>query len=254
MSGHSKWSSIKHKKAAADAKRGKIFSRFSKEITVAAKIGGGDPDMNPRLRTAISMAKDNNMPNDTIDKAIKKGTGELPGVTYEECVYEGYGPSGVAILVEAMTDNRNRTTAEIRNIFSKRNGNLAAINAVAWMFEKKGLIVINRDKVDEEKLLSVALEAGADDVLLEEEKLKTYEVVTTPANFGPVKDALDANKIPQESAEIISIPNSTVPLTDKTAKPVYDLIMILEDHDDVQNVYSNADFPEEFIEEMENEE
>ncbi|RJP57296.1 MAG: YebC/PmpR family DNA-binding transcriptional regulator [Candidatus Auribacter fodinae] len=245
MSGHSKWASIKHKKAAIDAKRGKLFSRFSKEITVAAKMGGGDIDMNPRLRTAVAIAKAANMPNDNIDKAIKKGTGELPGVVYEECVYEGYGPSGVAILIEVMTDNKNRTTAEIRSIFTKRNGNMASANAVAWMFEKKGFLVVSKSVVDEEKLLDVVLEAGAEDVKTEGD---TFEIYTSQHDFETVKEALAKKGIATESAEITAIPNSTIKLTaEKDAKQILDLIEVLEDHDDVQNVYANFDIPDDIM-------
>jgi YebC/PmpR family DNA-binding regulatory protein len=245
VSGHSKWASIKHKKAAIDAKRGKLFSRFSKEITVAAKMGGGDIDMNPRLRTAVAIAKAANMPNDNIDKAIKKGTGELPGVVYEECVYEGYGPSGVAILIEVMTDNKNRTTAEIRSIFTKRNGNMASANAVAWMFEKKGFLVVSKSVVDEEKLLDVVLEAGAEDVKTEGD---TFEIYTSQHDFETVKEALAKKGIATESAEITAIPNSTIKLTaEKDAKQILDLIEVLEDHDDVQNVYANFDIPDDIM-------
>lgn len=237
MSGHSKWASIKHKKAAVDAKRGKLFSRYSKEITVAAKMGGGDIDMNPRLRTAVAAAKAANMPNDNIDKAIKKGTGELPGVVYEECVYEGYGPGGVAILIEAMTDNKNRTTAEIRSIFTKRNGNMASANAVAWMFEKKGFIVVSKSAVDEEKLLDIALDAGAEDVKIEGD---TFEVYSSQQGYDAVKEALEQNGIETESSEVTAIPNSTIKLnSEKEAKQILDLIEVFEDHDDVQNVYAN---------------
>lgn len=251
MSGHSKWASIKHKKAAVDAKRGKIFSRLSKEITVAAKMGGGDPVMNPRLRTAIATAKGQNMPNDNIDKAVKKGTGELPGVTYEECVYEGYGVGGVAILIEAMTDNKNRTTAEIRSIFNKRNGNMASTNAVAWMFEKKGFFVVNKSDASEEKLLNVTLDAGAEDMKSEGD---TFEVYCAMQDFEAVKEALEQNQIPTETAEITALPNSTIKLeSEKEARQILDLIEILEDHDDVQNVYANFDIPEEILEQIDSE-
>ncbi len=249
MSGHSKWASIKHKKAAVDAKRGKLFSRLSKEITVAAKTGGGDVDMNPRLRTAVSSAKEANMPNDNIERAIKKGTGELPGVSYDELVYEGYGVGGVAILIEVLTDNKNRTASEIRSIFTKRNGNLAASNAVAWMFSKKGFFSVKKDSVDEDTLLTVALDAGAEDVKSEDEY---YEVLTAPQDFLAVKEALENNKIVAETAEITSIPSTTVRIDSvKEAKQVLDLIDVLEDQDDTQNVYANFDIPDEIMDKLE---
>ena len=248
MSGHSKWASIKHKKAATDAKRGKLFSRFSKEITIAAKIGGGDLNMNPRLRTAVNAAKGANMPNDNIDRAIKKGTGELPGVVYEECVYEGYGPGGVAILIETLTDNKNRTTSEIRSILTKRNGNMASANAVAWMFTKKGYFTIKKDVVDEDTLLTVALDAGAEDVKTEDD---VFEVITEPNDFEAVNEALKSNDISTETAEITALPNSTVPLQEKEAKQVLDLIEVIEDQDDVQNVYANFDISDEIMAKLE---
>jgi len=249
VSGHSKWASIKHKKAAVDAKRGKLFSRLSKEITVAAKTGGGDVDMNPRLRTAVSSAKEANMPNDNIERAIKKGTGELPGVSYDELVYEGYGVGGVAILIEVLTDNKNRTASEIRSIFTKRNGNLAASNAVAWMFSKKGFFSVKKDSVDEDTLLTVALDAGAEDVKSEDEY---YEVLTAPQDFLAVKEALENNKIVAETAEITSIPSTTVRIDSvKEAKQVLDLIDVLEDQDDTQNVYANFDIPDEIMDKLE---
>lgn len=248
MSGHSKWASIKHKKAAIDAKRGKLFSRISKEITVAAKVGGGDADMNPRLRTAIAAAKAANMPSDNIDRAVKKGTGELPGVTYEECFYEGYGPGGVAILIEVMTDNKNRTTAEIRSIFTKRNGNMASANAVAWMFKKKGYLVVKKDKVEEDTLLSIALDAGAEDVKTEDD---LYEVITQPHDFEVVQKALADNKIPAESAEVTMLPTTTVRLAEKEARQVLDLVDAIEDHDDVQHVYANFDIPDDIMKKLE---
>lgn len=249
MSGHSKWASIKHKKAAVDAKRGKLFSRLSKEITVAAKTGGGDVDMNPRLRTAVSSAKEANMPNDNIDRAIKKGTGELPGVSYEELIYEGYGVGGVAILIETLTDNKNRTASEIRSIFTKRNGNLAASNAVAWMFSKKGFFSIKKDQVDEDTLLTVALDAGAEDVKSEDDY---YEVLTDPHDFLAVKEALENNKIVTETAEVTSLPSTTVQMNSvKEAKQVLDLIDVLEDQDDTQNVYANFDIPDEIMDKLE---
>ena len=249
MSGHSKWASIKHKKASVDAKRGKLFSRLSKEITVAVKSGGGDADMNPRLRTAVSSAKEANMPNDNIDRAIKKGTGELPGVSYEELVYEGYGVGGVAILVETLTDNKNRTASEIRSIFTKRNSNLAASNAVAWMFSKKGFFSIKKDQVDEDTLLTVALDAGAEDVKSEDDY---YEVLTDPHDFLAVKEALENNEIATETAEVTSLPGTTVQMNSaKEAKQVLDLIDALEDQDDTQNVYANFDISDEIMAQLE---
>lgn len=251
MSGHSKWASIKHKKAAVDAKRGKLFSRLSKEITVAAKIGGGDVDMNPRLRTAVSTAKAANMPNDNIDKAIKKGTGELPGVTYEECVYEAYAPGGVAILIEVLTDNKNRTTAELRSIITKRNGNMASANAVAWMFNQKGFITVEREKVSEDTVLSVGLEAGAEDIKTEGD---TFEIITEPKDFEAVKEAFEGKSIELSSAEITMIPDSTIPInSEKDAKQLLDFIEAIEDNDDVQNVYANFDIPEDIMAKLEEE-
>jgi YebC/PmpR family DNA-binding regulatory protein len=245
MSGHSKWHSIKHKKAAADAKRGNIFTRLIKEITVAARLGGGDPDGNPRLRLAIQRAKDANMPNDNINRAIKKGTGELPGVTYEEACYEGYGPGGVAVLVEAMTDNKNRTVSDLRSIFSKQGGNMGESGCVAWMFHKKGLILVGRDQIDEDELLDVALDAGAEDVTTEE---SGYEVVTTVENFEAVKQALDKREIKPSLAEITMVPQTTIKLEGKTAKQMLQLMDKLEDHEDVQQVYANFDISEQELE------
>ncbi len=238
MSGHSKWSTIKHKKASADAKRGKIFTRCIKEITIAARAGGGNPEFNPRLRTAIADAKSNNMPAANIERAIKKGTGELEGMTLEEIVYEGYGPGGVAILAEVITDNRNRTASEIRKVFSKNNGNLGEQNCVAWMFETKGVIVLDKKEVDEEKLMDVALEAGAEDINDDED---TWEVTTDPASFQAVQDALDKAGIKYLSAKIDKIPQNTVAVEGKAAAQVLRLAEALEDHDDVQNVYANFD-------------
>jgi len=248
VSGHSKWASIKHKKAAIDAKRGKLFSRISKEITVAAKIGGGDLNSNPRLRTAVMAGKEANMPGDNIERAIKKGTGELPGVTYEESVYEGYGPGGVAVLIEVLTDNKNRTTSEIRSIFTKRNGNMASANAVAWMFTKKGFITIKKETVDEDTLLDITLDAGAEDVKTEGD---IYEVITGLQDFESVKEALAKNKIATESAEITALPSNTVQVNEKEAKQVLDLVETLEDHDDVQNVYANFDISDEIMKKLE---
>jgi YebC/PmpR family DNA-binding regulatory protein len=244
MSGHSKWSTIKHKKGAADARRGKIFTRLIKEITVAARMGGGNPDHNPRLRSAIAEAKSNNMPASNIDRAIKKGTGELEGVSYEEVTYEGYGPGGVAIMAEVITDNKNRTAGEIRKIFSKGNGNMGEQNCVGWMFDSKGLIVITKEAISEEKLMEVALEAGADDIEDEED---TFQVVTDPGSFQGVKDALEQAGVPMVSAKLDKIPQNTVRVEGKDAAQVLKLAEALEEHDDVQNVYANFDIDPDSI-------
>jgi len=246
VSGHNKWASIKHKKAATDSKRGKIFSKLSKELTASARAGGGDPLANARLRVAINKAKSVNMPADNIDRAIKKGTGELPGVTYEEIAYEGYGPKGVAIIAESLTDNKNRTSADIRNIFSKKGGNMAGSGSVSWIFTKKGFIMVVVANADEDTVMSVALEAGAEDMTTEE---GMYEITTSVYAFEKVKDALEKVAIPVESAEITMIPASTIKLEGTDAKQVLSLVEMLEDHDDVQNVYANFDIPDELIEE-----
>ncbi|MFA5500080.1 MAG: YebC/PmpR family DNA-binding transcriptional regulator [Candidatus Omnitrophota bacterium] len=246
MSGHNKWASIKHKKAATDAKRGKMFSKISKELTVAAKSGGGDPSGNPRLRVAINKAKAVNMPADNIDRAVKKGTGELPGVSYEEIAYEGYGPAGVAIIVEALTDNKNRTGAEIRNIFSKKGGNMAGQGSVSWLFSKKGFIMVKASDVDEDALMSAALDAGAEDMKMGE---GMYEITTPVSVLEKVKEAIEKSNIKTESAELTMIPSSTVRLQASEAKQVLGLVELLEDNDDVQNVYANFDIPDEFLEE-----
>ena len=244
MSGHSKWATTKHKKAATDAKRGKIFTKLAKEITVAAKLGGGDPNGNPRLRTAIAKAKGVSLPAENIKRAIQKGTGELPGVSYEEVMYEGYGPAGVAVIVDVMTDNRNRTVSEIRNIFSKAGGNMGEAGCVAWMFHKKGYLVVNRAKVDEDKLMTLALEAGAEDMQTEEEN---YVVTTSPNDFEKVKKALEDGGIVPDVAEITMIPQTYVKLDGKEAQQMLRLVETLEDNDDVQNVYANFDIPEEIM-------
>jgi YebC/PmpR family DNA-binding regulatory protein len=246
MSGHNKWSTIKHKKGAADAKRGKVFTKLIKEISVAAKLGGGDPGGNPRLRTAIDKAKAENMPKDNIDRAIKKGTGEMEGVTYEEIVYEGYGPGGVAVLVEVMTDNRNRSVSEIRSIFSKSNGNMGEAGCVAWMFDKKGLIAFDKT-ADFESLFEAAIEAGADDVTEEDEQ---YEVTTDPSNFIEVREALVAKGFKFANAEVTMIPQTLVPLEGKQAESMLKLMDKLEDNDDVQNVYANFDISAEEMEKL----
>ncbi len=247
MSGHSKWSTIKHKKGAADARRGKIFTKIIKELTVAARMGGGDPNGNPRLRSAILAAKAENMPKDNIERAIKKGTGELPGVAYEEATFEGYGPGGVAVLVEILSDNRKRTVADIRHIFSKNAGNLGESGCVSWMFDKKGLIVYEKEKVDEEKLLNLALEAGAQDV---RETDKEYEVITEPAAFEQVKKQLEEARLSAAYAEISMVPQSTVRLMGKEAQQMLRLMESLEDSDDVQHVYANFDIADEEMEQL----
>jgi len=246
MSGHSKWAGIKHKKAAADAKRGKLFTKISKEITVAARAGGGDQNANARLRVAVNKAKTVNMPSDNIDRALKKGTGELPGVSYEEISYEGYGVKGVAIIVESLTDNKNRTIAEIRNIFSKKGGNMAGAGSVSWMFSKKGFILVKKDTVDEERIMTVALDAGAEDMKTES---GMYEITTSISDFENVKNAIDKEEIQIESAELTMIPSSYVKIEGDDAKQVLSLIDMLEDNDDVQNVYANFDIPDELLEE-----
>ncbi|UCE52828.1 MAG: YebC/PmpR family DNA-binding transcriptional regulator [Desulfobacterales bacterium] len=244
MSGHSKWSSIKHKKAATDAKRGKIFTKLIKEITVAARMGGGDAASNPRLRVAIAAAKSENMPKDNIDRAIKKGTGELEGVNYDESIYEGYGPGGAAVMVESLTDNKNRTVADIRNIFSKNGGSLGENGCVAWMFEKKGYIAIENKNVDEEVLMEAALDAGAEDI---REDNSNYEVITAPEDFESVKAAIDKESIPYIVAEVTMLPQSTTNLVGKKAEQMVRLMELLEDNDDVQKVYTNADIPDEIV-------
>lgn len=244
MSGHSKWHSIKHKKSATDAKRGKVFTKVIKEITVAARNGGGNPDANPQLRLAIQKAKQANMPADNIERAIKKGTGELEGVNYEGVVYEGYGPAGVAIYVEVLTDNKNRTTAEIRNIFSKHGGNMAGAGSVSWMFEKKGYFAVSKKTITEDDLMSIALECGAEDFTTEGE---TFEIKTIPPDFEKVKKALEDKSVKVESSELTMIPKSTIKVVNEKAKQVLSLVDALEEHDDVQNVYANFDIPEEIL-------
>jgi len=246
MSGHSKWSTIKHKKGAADAKRGKVFTRIIKEMTVAARMGGGDINGNPRLRAAVAEAKANNMPKDNIDRAIKRGTGELEGVTIEEITYEAYGPGGVALIVEAMTDNTNRTTPEIRHIFEKNGGNLGTPGSVKFQFERKGYFAIEKKSVSEDKLMELALEAGADD--LQTEDPAVFEVYTSPDNFEPVRQALEKNTIPTLEAKLGQIPANYVKLDEQKARQAIKLIEALDEHDDVQNVWSNLDIPEEMME------
>jgi YebC/PmpR family DNA-binding regulatory protein len=246
MSGHNKWSTIKHKKGAADAKRGQVFTKLIKEITVAARLGGGDPEGNPRLRAAMDKAKAENMPKDNIERAIKKGTGELEGVTYEEINYEGYGPGGVAVLVEVMTDNRNRSVSDIRSIFTKCNGNMGETGCVSWMFDKKGLIIFPKT-VDFDKLFEAALEAGADDVTDEDEQ---YEVLTDPITFMEVREALVKAGFKFDSADVTMIPQTMVALDGKNAENMLKLMDRLEENDDVQNVYANFDISSEEMERM----
>ena len=245
MSGHSKWSSIKHKKAAKDAKRGKLFTKLIKEITVAARLGGGDINANPRLRTAVTTARENSMPNDNIERAINKGTGELEGVHYEEVNYEGYGPGGAAIMASVLTDNRNRTVSELRRVFEKHGGNMGAAGCVAWMFHKRGLFTVEKDKVDEERLIDVSLDAGADDVI---DSGDIFEVVTPLESFEAVKSALAGANIPFASAEMTMVPESTVTLRGKDAEQTMKLLEELDDHDDVQSVASNVDIAADELE------
>jgi len=247
MSGHSKWSSIKHKKGTADAKRGRMFSKLIREIMVAARLRGGDPDTNPRLRTAIAAAKSQNMPKNNIERAIKKGTGELEGTTFEDAVYEGYGPGGVAVLVEVLTDNKQRAVADIRHMFSKKGGSLGESGCVSWLFKKRGLIVLEKGSVDEDRLLDVALEAGAEDVKEEE---TTLSIITPVPQFEAVKEAIEKAGLRYNVAEISMIPSGTVKLEDKKAEQMIGLMQALEDCDDVQHVYANFDIPDEIMEAM----
>jgi YebC/PmpR family DNA-binding regulatory protein len=241
MSGHSKWHSIKHKKGALDAKRGKLFTKFIKEITVSARTGGGDPDANARLRKAILDAKSGNMPNDTIDRAIRRGTGEEEGVNYEEITYEGYGPGGVALLIESMTDNRNRTVAEIRHIFSKNGGNLGESGSVGWMFEKKGYIVVEKAAKSEDELFELAIEAGADDLRDDEEN---FEIITSPEAFDAVLTAVKGAGVEPQVAEVEMVPQNYIRLEGSDARQMLKLMEALEDHDDVQKVSANFDISE----------
>jgi len=244
MSGHSKWATIKRKKAITDGKRGKMFTQIIKEITIAARMGGGDPKSNPRLRLAIEKAKSANMPADNIKRAIQKGTGELPGVAYEDMTYEGYGPGGVALLIESVTDNKNRTVSEIRHMLERHNGKLGASNSVAWMFHRRGVIHVARASSDEESLFGIILEAGADDMKTEDD---VYEIITSPEKLEAVKQALEARGIKIEDAEIQRIPENTVKVLGKDAEQVLKLMETLEDHDDVQHVYANFDIDEKVL-------
>jgi YebC/PmpR family DNA-binding regulatory protein len=241
MSGHSKWHSIKHKKGALDAKRGKLFTKFIKEITVAARSGGGDPDANARLRKAINDAKAGNMPNDTIDRAIRRGTGEEEGVNYEEITYEGYGPGGVALMVQSMTDNRNRTVAEIRHIFSKNGGNLGESGSVGWMFDKKGYIVVEKASKSEEELFELAIDAGADDL---RDDVDNFEIITSPDAFDAVLTAMKGAGIEPQVAEVEMVPQNYIKLEGADARQMLKLMEALEDHDDVQKVSANFDISE----------
>jgi len=245
MSGHSKWHTIKHKKGAADAKRGKVFTRVIKELSVAARAGGGDPDMNPRLRTIIAEAKSVNMPADNIKRAIQRGTGELPGVSYEEITYEGYGPGGAALIIETMTDNKNRTVGEIRHLLGKYGGNLAAENSVAWMFDKRGYIVVDKSKADEDTLMAAAIEAGAEDLRDDGE---AWEIVSAPEVFQKVLEAVKALGIEPGAAEIAMLPQNYVKLEGKPAQQMVRLMEAAEDHEDTKKVWSNADIEEKEIE------
>ncbi len=246
MAGHSHWAQIKRKKAAQDAKRGKLFTKLIREIMVAARLGGGDPSANPRLRAAIQAAKAANMPKENIERAIRKGTGQEPGTTWEEATYEGYGPGGVAVLIKSVTDNKRRTVSELRHIFSKCGGNLAEPGAVSWIFEQKGLIIISRDGSDEEKLLEVALEAGAEDIREYESEV---EIITAPQDLEAVQSALKEAGFNIQSARVTMVPKTTVKLEDeKTAQQMLRLMETLEDHDDVQQVYANFDIPDEIME------
>lgn len=244
MSGHSKWATTKHKKAAADSKKGKLFTKLIRELTLAARDGGGNPETNPKLRLAIERARQANMPGDNVDRAIKKGTGELPGVTYEQAVYEGYGPGGVAVLVEVLTDNKNRASSEVRNIFSKSGGNLAGSGSVHWIFKTKGYFLVEQGGIDEEKLLGIVLENGAEDMRTEG---NTYEITCDVKDFEQVKKALEQNRVRIQTAEITKLPTALVKVKGEAARQVLHLIDTLEDHDDVQSVYANFDIPDEIL-------
>ncbi|MFH1678261.1 MAG: YebC/PmpR family DNA-binding transcriptional regulator [Candidatus Omnitrophota bacterium] len=246
MSGHSKWASIKHKKAATDAKKGQVYTKIIREITMAARGGGGDPEKNATLRTAMAKAKEANMPSDNVKNAIMRGTGELPGITYETVTYEGYGPAGIAIMAEAVTDNKNRTTAELRNIFSKKNGNLAGAGSVNWMFSKKGYILVDKSLSKEDELMNLILEAGAEDMKSLDDN---YEIITAVADLENVKKALNEKGIMPQLAEMTMIPSSSIKVTGiNNAKQILSLVEALEDHEDVQHVYSNFDIPDEILE------
>jgi YebC/PmpR family DNA-binding regulatory protein len=246
MSGHSKWSTIKHKKGAADAKRGKVFTRIIKEMTIAARLGGGDIDGNPRLRAAVAEAKANNMPKDNIERAVKRGTGELEGTTYEELTYEGYGPGGMAVIVETLTDNTNRTTPEIRHIFEKQGGSLGTPGSVKFQFQKKGYFAVEKNEASEEKLMDLVLEAGADD--LQSDDPDVFEIYAAPETFEAVRQALESAKIATVEAKLDMVPSNYVSLDEGKSRQAMKLLEALDDHDDVQNVYSNFDIPAEMME------
>jgi len=252
MSGHSKWAGIKHKKAANDAKKGALYTKVIKEIAIAAREGGGNPDNNSRLRAVMAKAKEVNMPSDNVKMAIKRGTGELPGVIYETVMYEGYGQGGVAILIEALTDNKNRTTAEVRNILSKKGGSMVGAGSVSWMFTKKGYILIDKKEIPEEELMTIALDAGAEDIKQDD---KNYEIFTAVQDFEKVKQALQQGKaVKMQTAEVTMIPSSTVKVTGNDAKQILAMVEALEDHDDVQEVYANFDIPDDVLEQIAQEE
>ncbi|MEA3489484.1 MAG: YebC/PmpR family DNA-binding transcriptional regulator [Candidatus Omnitrophota bacterium] len=251
MSGHSKWASIKHKKGALDAKRGKLFTKLIREITVAAREGGGNTEANPRLRLAIQKARDANMPADNIERGIKKGTGELEGVTFESVSFEGYAPGGVAVIVEGLTDNKNRTTSEVRSIFSKRGGNMAGAGSVAFQFEKKGVFMVGKENAGEDELLTIALDAGAEDLTFDED---FFQITCAPQDFDRVRTGLNEKGVKIESGELSMVPNNTIKVEDiETAKKILALVEELEDHDDIQNVYSNFDIPDEILKQIETE-
>ena len=244
MSGHSKWATIKHKKAATDARRGKLFTKLLREITVSARLGGGDPKSNPRLRSAVLEARSNSVPSDNIDRAIKKGTGELAGEAYEEVLYEGYGPAGVALLVEGMTDNRNRTTSEVRHLFTKHGGSLGESGCVAWMFHRRGFFAIDRSAMDEEKLMELALELGVDDIATEEDH---YEIYSPMEDFARIQDELESRGVPLAAKELAMIPQTSIDIPAERVGQVLRLVEALEDHDDVQKVWANLNIDEKVL-------
>lgn len=246
MSGHSKWAQTKHKKAQVDARKGKLFSKISKEIIVASKIGGGEPETNPRLRLAIEKARDANMPSENIKRAIKRGTGELPGVSYEEAIYEGYGPGGVAMMIEVLTDNRNRTVPEIRHIMSNYGGNMGEAGCVSWMFDKKGYILVDKKDADEDTLMSLSLEAGAEDMKNDPEE-ENYEIITAPEDLKKIKEVLERAGIKINFVEATMLPRSYIKLTSNDAEQILKLMEALHEHDDVQEVYANFDIPDEIM-------
>lgn len=247
MSGHSKWKTNKGKKSIADAKKGATYTKIIKELTVIAREGGGNPDTNPRLRAVMQKAKEANMPSDNVKMAIKRGTGELPGVVYETCMYEAYGPGGVAMMIEVLTDNKNRTSAEIRNIMSKKGGSFAGAGSVSWMFTMKGYFLIEKSLAKEDELMGIVLDAGAEDLKSDE---KNFEVFTSPQNFEKVKQAIEAKGIKPQDAEVTMVPSSTIKLTGNDAKQLLSLVDSLEEHDDVQHVYANFDIPDELMDQL----